>query len=230
MINRIKVCLLGMIMALGLVSCTPADINEPFQEGVHYDVLDAFPESEKPQVILFFSPACPHCNVFSQTMKDWESKRSQDVNYIRVPVTFAKSEWATLTKMYATAMTLKVNDHILTEMFKAIHDQRIMWFDLNSILMWFELKGVDAAEAHKAWSSEAVNKIMLGFVNAESSYAVRSIPRLIVNGRYEVRVKEFEDDPKNNKSVKTDENGVIVPATSKREQLDDVIEYLLRKV
>jgi thiol:disulfide interchange protein DsbA len=211
-----SVFLLGLVVLL--VQGCQEDSNKPFQEGVHYRVLKGIDKSDSKQVILFFSAACPHCKKFDGYLKDWEQQRASDVAYERIPATFSKKEWALLSKMYAVGRQLNEQDKVVDALFKSIQEERTWWSQDYQIIQWFGDLGFDLQTVDDLWRGTSTVELMKRYSNSESRYAVRSIPRLIINGKYELLPKAFENE---DAKEGTEAEAVI------KTQIRDAINYIL---
>lgn len=194
------------------------DESQPFQEGVHYRVLKGIDESDSKQVILFFSAACPHCKKFDSYLIDWEQQRSSDIAYERLPVTFSKPEWTLLSKMYAVGRQLNAQDKVVHALFKSVQEERIWWSQDYQVIQWFGELGFDLNVVDELWRSSSTRALMERYNQSEIRYAVRSIPRLIINGKYELLPKAFEDESSEEKSD--------IPSKVKKE-ITEAINFIL---
>jgi glutaredoxin len=177
----------------GLQGCMlDKDSEKPFQEGVHFRELSGIEKTDNNQVILFFSAACPHCKKFDEYLKGWEQQRASNITYERIPVTFAKKEWALLSKIYSVGRQLGEQDKVIHALFKSIQEDRIWWTQDYEVIQWFGDLGFDLQRVDDLWRSHTTVNLMQRYKTTESRYAVSSIPRLIINGKYELITKGFE--------------------------------------
>lgn len=184
--------LLPFFLLLGLSGCIDNG-TEKYKEGVHYKKLSGFDSSNRKQVVLFFSAACPHCKVFDEALLEWEiSFNKKEVNFIRVPVTFNKGEWKLLSKMYSVGQLLGAQDVVVKALFKAVQEDKIWWTKEYQVIQWFIDLGYPAQKVADLWNSKESDALMVKYFKSETNYVIRSIPRLIVNGNYELLPKGFD--------------------------------------
>lgn len=204
-------------ISVGLQGCS-TDSDKPFEEGIHYRELRGLDKTDDDQVVLFFSAACPHCKKFDEYLKGWEQQRSSDITYERIPVTFAKKEWALLSKIYAVGRQLGSQDKVVHALFKSIQEDRIWWTQDYEVIQWFGDLGFDLQTVDNLWKANSTVELMKRYTRSEGRYAVSSIPRLIINGKYELITKGFED--KNAADLKE-------PSLESKTNISNAINYIL---
>lgn len=203
-----------------LQGCNGVDNKDsPYQEGVHYRILKGLEKTDSEQVILFFSAACPHCKKFDEYLKGWEQQRNSHVTYERVPVTFNKKDWTLLSKIYAVGRQLGEQDKVIHALFKSVQEDRVWWTQDYEVIQWFGYLGFDLATVDELWKSPSTTKLMERYSMSEGRFAVRSIPRLIINGKYELITKAFEDAAASESSK---------PSIETQEQIRKAIDFILK--
>ncbi|SFM26731.1 thiol:disulfide interchange protein DsbA [Ectothiorhodospira mobilis] len=155
------------------------------------------PPSEGPiEVLEFFSYGCPHCGRLNQVLPPWLERLPQDVTFRRVPVTFGRSSWETLARLY---YTLKATGHLEdldAAVFTALHEEERPLFQEAELKAWVEAQGVDAAEFEAVFHSASVRAQVSRGDRLQSRLGIRSVPGLVVDGRYRVlgrRATRYED-------------------------------------
>ena len=207
----IKRLYLVVILTFSLFSCGGND--EPFSKGEHYLELSVVSKSHEPQVVLFFSAACPHCFKFDKALEPWVKSKPDNVTIERIPVNFGRAEWEPLQKAYATLRTLGVQDELSLELFSAVQEKRFWLGDDTSVANWLHMHGLKKPDVLKAYNSEQAKQLLSAYYASEHKFTVRSIPRLIVNGIYEIKTNSIEGD--------TEEQ--------RQEMLAELINFLLTK-
>lgn len=207
---KFKRLLVATLFTLSLTAC---DSNEPFSEGTDYRELGFVNKSKTPQVVLFFSAACPHCYKFDKLFETWVIKKPKDVIVERIPVNFGHESWKSLQQTYATMRALNIQDEMSLAMFEAVQDKKIWLGDELSVSSWLSSHGYDVNKAREAFNSERVNDLLGAYYASEARYKVRDIPRLIVNGKYEIKIKQIKGET----------------ADIREAKLKDIIDYLLVK-
>ncbi|GAA5141067.1 thiol:disulfide interchange protein DsbA/DsbL [Thalassotalea piscium] len=202
----------GILLFL-LTLLTACGSDEPYSKGSDYRELPNFEKSNTPQVVLFFSASCPHCYKFDSVFEKWVEKKPEGVVVERIPVNFGHDSWTLLQKAYATLRTLNIQDEMSLKMFEAVQDKNYWLGDAKAVASWLAIHGYDVSTTEKAYSSEQAKELLKAYYAAEMRYNVRGIPRAIVNGKYEIKIKslEGEDD------------------TKRLQNLENIIDYLLAK-
>jgi len=150
-------------------------------------------DAGKIEVIEFFSYGCPHCADFNPLLQAWVAKLPGDVVFRKVPITFGRAAWANIAKLYYALKVTGDLDRLESEIFKAIHNDRINLFEEKSLLEWVAKKGVDQKKFSEAFNSfGVVSQVKRGDQMAQS-YKIQGVPALAVDGKYLVGGKDFNE-------------------------------------
>lgn len=180
MIRKFWLALVGVMMAF---SASAAQ----FTEGQQYTKLNE-PVSDLPQVVEFFSFYCSHCYQFNMVyhVTDGVSKALPDtVNITKYHVDFLGPLGKELTKAWAVAISLGVEDKIMPPIFNAIHQTRTL-NTVNDIRNIFISAGVSAEDYDQAMNGFTVNSLVLQQQQAAEKVNLRGVPAMFVNGTYQV--------------------------------------------
>jgi thiol:disulfide interchange protein DsbA len=136
------------------------------------------------EVLEFFSYGCPHCSEFHPTVSKWSAKLPADVTFKRVPVSFGRAQWASLSRLYyaleATGDLAKLDGAV----FHALHEKGLKLYDEKSIAEWVTAQGVDAKKFSDAYNSfGVVSKVKRGDQLAQGA-KIQGVPALVVDGKY----------------------------------------------
>ncbi|HRD94475.1 MAG TPA: thiol:disulfide interchange protein DsbA/DsbL, partial [Accumulibacter sp.] len=108
------------------------------------------------EVIEFFSYGCPHCSDFHPTVSKWAASLPSDVVFKRVPISFGRPQWASLSRLYyaleATGELSKLDGAV----FRALHQDGKKLYDDKSIIAWVSAQGVDSKKFSDAYNSFGV--------------------------------------------------------------------------
>ncbi len=150
----------------------------------------------KIEVLEFFSYGCPHCKDFHPLVMAWAARLPGDVSFKRIPVTFGRTTWSNLARLYygleATGDLARLDEAV----FRAIHEERINLFTPSAILAWIRREGVDEKRFKAAFDSFGVSALVSRSDQLVRNYRIRSVPRLTVAGRYQVTgqaARSYED-------------------------------------
>jgi thiol:disulfide interchange protein DsbA len=136
------------------------------------------------EVLEFFSYGCPHCSEFHPTVSKWSAKLPADVTFKRVPVSFGRAQWASLSKLYyaleATGDLAKLDGAV----FHALHEKGLKLYDDKSIAEWVTAQGVDAKKFSDAYNSfGVVSKVKRGDQLAQGA-KIQGVPALAIDGKF----------------------------------------------
>ena len=143
----------------------------------------------------------------------WVATKPSNVVVERIPVNFGHDSWELLQKAYATLRTMEVQDKLSLELFKAVQENNFWLGDDKSVAAWLAMHDIDLNETKKAYNSKFAKDLLKAYYASELKYNVRSIPRLIVNGIYEVNIKNIPGEDE----------------LAKEKNLAELIEFLLAK-
>ncbi|MBU3696950.1 thiol:disulfide interchange protein DsbA/DsbL [Dechloromonas sp.] len=150
-------------------------------------------DAAKIEVLEFFSYGCPHCAEFHPILGNWVARQSGDVVVRKVPITFGRAAWANIAKLYYTLEVTGDLARLETDVFKAIHGERVNLFDERTLTEWVTKKGVDAKKFADTFNSFGVmSKVRRGDQLAQA-YKIQGVPALAVEGKYLVGGKDFNE-------------------------------------
>lgn len=163
----------------------PAAVQAEFIEGTHYRKLaQAQPvkTGNKIEVREFFWYGCPHCYNLEPYIKKWLKKKPANVEFVLTPGTAPR--WIVHAKTFYALEALGVRDKLHSAFFEAIHKQRRPLNTESSIAAFVAENGVDKDAFLKAYQSFGVHLKVEQAKATVKSYAVSSVPTLVVDGRY----------------------------------------------
>jgi len=177
----------GWLAALSVVLfalALPASAQTAGRDYVAIVPAQASDNPAKIEVVEFFSYGCPHCSDFHPTVSKWSAKLPADVVFRRVPVSFGRAQWASLSKLYyaleATGDLARVDGAV----FQALHEKGLKLYDDKSIAEWVSAQGIDAKKFADAYNSfGVVSKVKRGDQLAQAS-KIQGVPALAVDGKY----------------------------------------------
>jgi len=150
-------------------------------------------DASKIEVVEFFSYGCPHCADFNPLLQPWAAKLPGDVVFRKVPITFGRAAWANIAKLYYALKVTGDLDRLESDVFKAIHNDRINLFEEKSLLEWVAKKGVDQKKFAEAFNSFGVMSQVKRGDQMAQAYKIQGVPALAVDGKYLVGGKDFNE-------------------------------------
>jgi thiol:disulfide interchange protein DsbA len=164
--------------------------------GKDYTLIEPAQPTDNPakiEVIEFFSYGCPHCNDFNPLIGAWAAKLPADVYFKKVPVTFGRAAWSNIARLYYALETTGDLGKLDADVFKAIHGERVNLFDERVLNEWVAKKGVDPKKFADAFNSFGVMSKVKRAELMQQSYRVQGVPAVVVNGKYMIEGKEFNE-------------------------------------
>lgn len=173
-----------LVAAVGLAHAAPSR----FVEGTHYEVLSTPVSTHDPskvEVREFFYYGCPACYSAEVVVENWLGKVSDDVDFVRTPITFIRGS-EPLARAYYVAEAAGVLEEIHQPLFSGIHQHRENLFSKDNLQKFFTRYGVSAEEFDKLYSSFGVNTRIRQGDTASRDYRLTGVPAFTVNGKYVV--------------------------------------------
>lgn len=155
--------------------------------GTDYTTYDAPQPTDAPagkiEVTEFFFYACPHCADMEPVLEQWAKTLPKDVTLRRVPVLF-RPQLVPYARIYYTLESMNLLDKLHTEVFVAIHQQRVNLADEKTLFSWVAGKGVDAARFEEVYKSFSVSSKVERANQTTRAHNIPGTPALVVNGKY----------------------------------------------
>jgi thiol:disulfide interchange protein DsbA len=155
------------------------------------------PLNGKIEVVEVFGYVCPACAAFNPLVSAWKAKLPADVRFTYVPAPFGP-EWIPYAKAYYVAESMGLVERTHDALIKAIHVTNTMPGegdkpDEMAIVKFYGQYGANPQEFLSTMNSFTVD----AKVNQGRQFMVRSgvsgTPTLVVNGKYRVMGRTFED-------------------------------------
>jgi thiol:disulfide interchange protein DsbA len=167
--------------------------------GADYDEIPAGqpyePVAGKIEVAEIFSYTCPHCAQFEPQVLDWRAKQTADVKFTPIAGPFGANP-IPFEKAFYAAQTLGLVDKTHEAMFRAVHiDQSIDYRTVNDQTFgeFYAKYGVKPADFIGTMNSFAITAKGKRAEQFMARSGVDASPSLVINGKYLVKGKGFED-------------------------------------
>jgi protein dithiol oxidoreductase (disulfide-forming) len=188
----------ALLMAAALLIAPLSAIAAEYKEGVHYTVINEGPATEKPEITEFFSFFCGHCYNFSKTVvPKIKTTLPEGVSFSQAHVEFIGREMgAEMSRAFAVAHQLNVDEKMEAAIFAAIHDERKRLTNRDDVRALFVANGIDGKDFDSAANSFMVNAQMSKMKRDTENAKLSGVPSLVVNGKYRVEtgaVKSFDE-------------------------------------
>ena len=140
------------------------------------------------EVLEFFWYACPHCSSLQAPLNAWLQRKPADVDFRRVPAAFHES-WLQLARTYYTLEAMGLVDTLHHDVFKAIHEQRVLdpkqlLRDTKPLFDWVAGKGANRQKFADTYNSFAINGRTRRTLDVTRNYDISGTPAIVVDGKY----------------------------------------------
>jgi thiol:disulfide interchange protein DsbA len=170
-------------------------------EGEHYDLVPGGqpfePLNGKIEVVEVFNYVCPACAMFQPLVNNWKARLPADVRFTYVPAPFG-GNWDPYVRAYYAAEAMGIADASHDGIFQAIHVERSLKGERGTdspqdLARAYAKFGADPAQFASTMASFTVNAKFGRAKQYIAQQRVNSTPTMLVNGRYRVKGRNFEE-------------------------------------
>ena len=161
---------------------------EPKEGRDYYNIEPAPPvgSGDQVEVLEFFMYTCPHCKNLDPALQEWRKKLPENVKFHHVPAMFGGV--ANLhAKAFFALEVLGEEDKVHQAFFDAIHEQKKRLRTQKEIEAFLAGQGVDVDKFREAMDSFTVQTKANRAAALMRRYGIRSVPALVVDGRYRIK-------------------------------------------
>ena len=188
--------LLVGLLGLGALTMLPG-VAKTFDENQDYVAILPEPEVAKPndkiQVVEFFMHGCSHCYRFDPALEQWLATKPHDVEFVRIPALFGR-HFNMHAKAYYALQSLGKAEALHHAWFNEIHDKRNPLDTRKALDAFLAEQGVNMPQFEQAMQSFAVATKVNRANTLLQRYDIRSVPSLVVDGRYKNNRGMAHDD------------------------------------
>lgn len=165
-----------------------------FTEGVDY--ITKFPDEQPktPILVEFFSYMCPHCYNFEQTMIRWKKQKPENIELLKIPVSFGRDDWQLSAKAFYIAEELQIIDDFSAAMFKTIHFDKKPPATLADVEQIFIALGIKKSDFNKAAKSFNIDSKLRKADFLTRKFKVPGVPYFLINFKYELGSASLESE------------------------------------
>jgi thiol:disulfide interchange protein DsbA len=184
---------LGAAMGSALVVALPSIAQTAGKDYTPITPVQPTEDAAKVEVLEFFSYGCPHCADFNPLVVAWAAKLPADVVFKKVPITFGRGAWANISRLYYTLEITGDLARLESDVFKAIHVERVNLFEERTLTEWVAKKGVDAKKFADTFKSFGVNSKVSRADQMAQAYKIQGVPALAIDGKFMVGGRDFNE-------------------------------------
>ncbi len=169
--------------------------EEMFEAGLDYLILEGElkrTDTEKIEVVEYFSYGCVHCFRFERHIKKWLETISEDVAFAREAVVMRESAIPYARAFYA-AEELEVTKKVHDLMFRTIHTERTSMRSDDRLTTFFEEQAEIAPDKflEVLYSEKVRDRILATHEDFDvvGRASVASTPQIVVDNRYVVTTR-----------------------------------------
>ncbi|MGY1408097.1 MULTISPECIES: thiol:disulfide interchange protein DsbA/DsbL [unclassified Luteimonas] len=170
-------------------------------QGEHYDLIPGGqpfePLEGKIEVVEVFNYVCPACAMFQPLVSNWKAQLPADVRFTYLPAPFG-GNWDPYVRAFYAAEAMGIGDAAHDGIFQAIHVERTLKGERGTdsaedLARAYAKFGADPAQFASTMASFTVNAKFGRAKQYIAQQGANSTPTMIVNGRYRIKGRNFEE-------------------------------------
>jgi len=160
----------------------------PYQEGLHYFLIDGAPAIPTGQMELVeaFSYLCSHCNTFEPYISAWKNRKPDHVEFRRIPVVFGRGSWELYARGYVTAEMMNVGEDAHSALMDRLWKEKNTMRSMEELAEFYAKFGVDKEKFLATSGSFAVETRLKRDQQKLQSFGITATPTLVLNGKYRI--------------------------------------------
>ncbi len=180
--------LAAVLLIVSGVTFAQTDKLVPYQEGLHYFLIDQAPAEtgDKVEVAELFSYLCTHCNTFEPYIESWKKRLPEHVAFKRIPVVFGRSSWELYARGYVTAQLMNIPEEAHMAMMDQLWKEKKIMRSMDELATFYSQFGADESKFLSTAQSFAVDGKLRRDQLLVQSYGVQGTPSLVVGGKYRI--------------------------------------------
>ncbi len=180
--------LAAVLLIVSGVAFAQTDKLVPYQEGLHYFLIDQAPAEtgDKVEVAELFSYLCTHCNTFEPYINSWKKRLPEHVVFKRIPVVFGRSSWELYARGFVTAELMNIPEEAHMAMMDQLWKEKKIMRSMDELATFYSQFGVDEKKFLSTAQSFAVDGKMRRDQLLVQSYGIQGTPSLVVSGKYRI--------------------------------------------
>ena len=183
----LMVCVAALLL-LSNVAQAQADKPVPYQEGLHYFLIEGAPAVSGDTMKLeeAFSYLCTHCFTFEPYVASWKQRKPENVQFRRIPVVFGRGSWELYARGYVTAEMMNVPVEAHTALMDRIWKEKAIIRDMDELATFYSQFGLDKEKFISTSRSFAVDGKLRKDKSLVQAYDIRGTPSMVLNGKYRI--------------------------------------------
>jgi len=182
----------AICLLLAVSPSSQAVLAAPVEDKDYFALNPVQPTSDPTKIVVteFFSYQCPHCYSFAKPFAAWSKILPPDVTTERVAVSIGHATWVPMAQAYYALKAMNAVPALDDAIFTAIHGQGATLVNESSIATWLGKYGISQSEFTKYYRSFSVQLNTKRADELSRSHRLPSVPVLIIDGKYMVRIAD----------------------------------------
>ena len=183
----LMVCVAALLL-FSNVTQAQADKPVPYQEGLHYFLIEGAPAVSGDTMKLeeAFSYLCTHCFTFEPYVASWKQRKPENVQFRRIPVVFGRGSWELYARGYVTAEMMNVPEEAHTALMDRIWKEKAIIRNMDELATFYSQFGLDKEKFISTSRSFAVDGRLRKDQSLVQAYDIRGTPAIVLNGKYRI--------------------------------------------
>ena len=185
----------AMGLVLTLISLSLASVSQaqgakpvPYQEGLHYFLIDGAPVTTQGpmELVEAFSYLCSHCNTFEPYNAAWKKRKPEHVEFSRIPEVLGRGTREIYARGYVTAEMMNVGEEAQHAMMDRLWKEKNMMRSMEELADFYSQFGADKDKFLATSGSFAVETRLKKDQQKVQSFGITGTPSLVLNGKYRI--------------------------------------------
>ena len=187
----LMVCVAALLL-LSNVAQAQAGKPVPYQEGLHYFLIEGAPAVSGNTMKLeeAFSYLCTHCFTFEPYVASWKQRKPENVQFRRIPVVFGRGSWELYARGYVTAEMMNVPEEAHMALMDRIWKEKAIIRNMDELATFYSQFGLDKEKFISTSRSFAVDGKLRKDQSLVQAYGIRGTPSIVLNGKYRISANE----------------------------------------
>lgn len=184
---KLSIVFVALLLSGGVLQAQ-TDKPVPYQEGLHYALIDKAPVEAPvtPEVKEFFSYLCTHCFTFEPYINNWKKNKPENVEFERIPVVFGRSSWELYARGYVTSQMMNLPEEAHSALMERLWKEKKIIRSMDELAEFYTQFGAEKEKFLSTSRSFAVDGKLRKDQLLAQNYGIRGTPNVVVNGKYRV--------------------------------------------
>lgn len=186
--KRIIMCVLLCILGVGSAWAQEAITISPGKDFTVYEKpkpTNATPD--RVELVYFYWYGSPWAKEIDRDLRTWANTRPYGVKLIPAPAAFGSKHEIFGARIFFALELLGKEEEISPLLLEAVSQRRLNFDSIPAIVKWMDARGVPEKDFLKAMDDPRTKASTARVQDVMKIYGIKSVPTVVINGKYVVR-------------------------------------------